>query len=81
MDSRLGKSIIKLPSGVKKFFSIYAIGTKGSIALPSNKKFQNKKAGYYTNFGFKPTVRGVAMNPVDHPHGGRAKAIRYPRTP
>jgi large subunit ribosomal protein L2 len=26
-------------------------------------------------------VRGVAMNPVDHPHGGRTKAIRYQRTP
>ena len=81
MDSRLGKSIIKLPSGVKKFFSVYSIGAKGSIALPLHKNFQNKKAGYYTNFGFKPTVRGVAMNPVDHPHGGRAKSIKYQRTP
>jgi large subunit ribosomal protein L2 len=31
--------------------------------------------------GKKSIVRGVAMNPVDHPHGGRAKSIKYPRTP
>jgi large subunit ribosomal protein L2 len=29
-----------------------------------------KKAGVARNFGIRPTVRGVAMNPVDHPHGG-----------
>jgi len=81
MDSRSGKSIITLPSGVKKFFSMYGVGSKGSVALPSNTNFKNKRAGFYTNFGFKPTVRGVAMNPVDHPHGGRTKAIKYPRTP
>jgi len=32
-------------------------------------------------FGNKSIVRGVAMNPVDHPHGGRTKAIAYQRTP
>ena len=31
--------------------------------------------------GKKPKVRGVAKNPTDHPHGGRTKAIKYPRTP
>ena len=31
--------------------------------------------------GKKPKVRGVAKNPIDHPHGGRTKAIKYPRTP
>jgi len=81
MDLRLHTGIIKLPSGVKKVFSTNAIGSEGSVALPQNKYKKNTKAGFKKVFGFKPTVRGVAMNPVDHPHGGRAKAIRYPRTP
>jgi large subunit ribosomal protein L2 len=53
----------------------------GSLALHDNKNFLNGKAGYWRNFGVKPLVRGVAMNPVDHPHGGRTKSIKYPRTP
>jgi ribosomal protein L2 len=28
-----------------------------------------------------PTVRGVAMNAIDHPHGGKTKSIKYPKTP
>ena len=81
MDLRSQKSIIKLPSGVKKFFSTFSIGSLDSVALPQKKSFINKKAGFYKKFGFKSIVRGVAMNPVDHPHGGRTKAIKYPRTP
>ena len=41
----------------------------------------NGKAGYWRSFGIKSLVRGVAMNPVDHPHGGRTKSIKYPQTP
>ena len=81
MDMRISTSLVKLPSGVKKVFSTYSIGSLGSVALPYNRKLTNTKAGHYYNFGKKPHVRGVAMNPVDHPHGGRTKAIRYPRTP
>lgn len=39
------------------------------------------KAGLLGSYGFRPKVRGVAQNPVDHPHGGRTKSIRLPRTP
>jgi large subunit ribosomal protein L2 len=46
-----------------------------------HKKSANGKAGYWRSFGLKSIVRGVAMNPVDHPHGGRTKAVKYPRTP
>jgi large subunit ribosomal protein L2 len=53
----------------------------GSISLKENKNFLNGKAGYWRSFGLKSLVRGVAMNPVDHPHGGRTKSVRYPRTP
>ena len=81
MDSRISTSLIKLPSGVKKVFSTYSLGSDGPVALPENKKWGNNSAGFYKRFGKKSKVRGVAMNPVDHPHGGRAKAIRYQRTP
>jgi large subunit ribosomal protein L2 len=49
--------------------------------LPENKRYKNTKSGYWRSFGCKPIVRGVAMNPVDHPHGGRTSTIKYPRTP
>lgn len=39
------------------------------------------KAGRNVNRGFKPSVRGVAMNPVDHPHGGRTKTNSPEKTP
>lgn len=41
----------------------------------------NLSAGRARLLGFKPTVRGVAKNPVDHPHGGTTKSIKFPRTP
>lgn len=73
--------VIKLPSGVKKIFSIYTTVLTGPVSLSIKKKIRNTKSGYWRSFGVKPIVRGVARNPVDHPHGGRTKAIRYPRTP
>lgn len=81
MDSRVSTSLVKLPSGVKKVFSTYGLGSEGPVALVDNKKWGNNSAGFYKRLGKKSKVRGVAMNPVDHPHGGRAKAIRYQRTP
>jgi large subunit ribosomal protein L2 len=53
----------------------------GRISISENKNFLNGKAGYWRSFGFKSLVRGVAMNPVDHPHGGRTKSVKYQRTP
>jgi ribosomal protein L2 len=38
MDSRVSTSLIKLPSGVKKVFSTYSLGSEGSVAFPENKK-------------------------------------------
>lgn len=81
MDTRTGSGLIKLPSKVKKVFSIFSIASLGSVALPENKKYKNNSAGYQSRKGKKCLTRGVAKNPVDHPHGGRAKAIRYQRTP
>lgn len=80
-DWKLNTGLVKLPSGVRKVFSSFSLASLGSVALVEKKNLKNNKAGYYSNLGRKPIVRGVAMNPVDHPHGGRTKAIRYPRTP
>lgn len=72
---------IKLPSGLKKIFSYYSFAFLDPLSIPFHKKSQNGKAGFWRTFGRKPIVRGVAMNPVDHPHGGRTKSIKTPLTP
>lgn len=74
-------ALIKLPSGVRKYFSIYAIALSDSATLPNKKKLSNRQSGFFRLIGKKSQVRGVAKNPIDHPHGGRTKAIKYPRTP
>ena len=74
-------ALVKLPSGVRKFFSIYSTLYLGPAALKLKRKAYNTRSGFWRSHGLKPKVRGVARNPVDHPHGGRTKAIRYPRTP
>lgn len=74
-------ALIKLPSGVRKFFSFYSLMTEGRCALKLKRKIRNTRSGLWRSFGLKPHVRGVARNPIDHPHGGRTKSIRYPRTP
>lgn len=82
MDTRTGLALVVLSSGLKKVFSIYSLSSSGSAMLPVFKKIRkNTKFGNYAAFGKKPKVRGVAKNPVDHPHGGKTHAIRYPRTP
>jgi len=81
MDTRTGSALVKLPSGVRKVFSIYSIGSLGRSALRYKKEVNITSAGSKTIRGFKPQTRGVAKNPVDHPHGGRTKSIKYPRTP
>ena len=61
---------ILLSSGAKKLLSLNAFAT---IGIVSNELFYLTnlgKAGRARWLGFKPTVRGVAMNPIDHPHGG-----------
>jgi hypothetical protein len=74
-------ALVKLPSGVRKFFSFYSIALMGPCALKLKRKLKCTKSGIWRSFGLKPKVRGVARNPVDHPHGGRTKSIKYPRTP
>jgi len=80
-DKSTHSVLVQLPSTVKKLFSYYSFASLGNVALSNNLKCDNTKSGYWRSFGVKSKVRGVAMNPIDHPHGGRTKTIKYPRTP
>lgn len=80
-DIQTHTAVLRLPSGVRKTFSLYSIASLGVVSLKDKRLTKNTKSGYWRSFGLKPHVRGVARNPVDHPHGGRAKSIKYPRTP
>ena len=61
---------IRLPSGCLKLFSANSIVSLGSLSNPLHKKIILGKAGRSRWLRKKPSVRGVAMNPIDHPHGG-----------
>lgn len=81
LDLKTDTVLVRLPSGVRKVFSLLSIGSLGKNPISENKYWKSNKSGYYRNYGIKPRVRGVAKNPIDHPHGGRTKSISYPRTP
>lgn len=81
IDKTTYSCLVQLPSKLKKTFSCFSVALIGQNLLAENKKYMNTKSGYWRSFGVKPVVRGVAMNAVDHPHGGRTKSVRYPRTP
>lgn len=74
-------ALLTLPSGVKKIFSMHIIVFRRPTALKKKRRLSNTKSGYWRTLGWKPIVRGIAMNPVDHPHGGRTNTLKYPRTP
>jgi large subunit ribosomal protein L2 len=61
---------VKMPSGFLKIFNKFFHATIGGIFNFNYLLFRHKMAGYNRLKGFRPTVRGVAMNPVDHPFGG-----------
>lgn len=61
---------IKLKSGQYRWFDINTIATLGVVSNPDKRYRPLKKAGQSRWLGRRPTVRGVAMNPIDHPHGG-----------
>ena len=70
-----------LPSKIIKFFKLTNICLIGKNDLAEKKLLKPGKAGYNQNIGFKSIVRGVAMNPVDHPNGGRTKSCKPEKSP
>lgn len=65
--------LLKLPSLSKKYVSTDCLATLGRNSNIYQKFTVQGYAGLNYSSGKKPIVRGVAMNPVDHPHGGRTK--------
>ncbi len=61
---------IKLPSSEVRKVASNCWATIGTVSNPENKLRNIGKAGRSRHMGIRPTVRGSAMNPVDHPHGG-----------
>ena len=75
---------IKLPSGEIRLIHKYCRATVGSVGNENHFNIQLGKAGRARRMGRRPKVRGVAMNPVDHPHGGgegRSSGGRHPVSP
>ena len=61
---------IRLPSGEVRKVSIKARATIGQVGNTDHSNVRIGKAGRKRHMGVRPTVRGVVMNPCDHPHGG-----------
>ena len=79
-----GYAIVRLNSGETRMVPSACMATVGAVSNPDNSNVSLSKAGRSRWMGRKPTVRGVAMNPVDHPHGGgegRTSGGRHPVTP
>jgi large subunit ribosomal protein L2 len=70
MAKENGYAQIRLPSGETRLISLNCRVTIGQVGNLDHENVQIGKAGRKRHMGVRPTVRGSAMNPVDHPHGG-----------
>lgn len=79
-----GYVILKLSSGETRIVRGECMATVGAVSNPDQQNIKIGKAGRSRWMGRKPSVRGVAMNPIDHPHGGgegKTSGGRHPVTP
>ncbi len=79
-----GYALLKLGSGEVRMVRAECMATIGAVSNPDHTNVKIGKAGRSRWLGRRPVVRGVAMNPIDHPHGGgegRTKGGRHPVTP
>jgi len=76
-------ALVKLPSGEVRKFPVDCMATVGQVGNLDHENETVGKAGRTRWRGVRPTVRGVAMNPVDHPHGGGEGRVKgnHPQTP
>jgi len=65
-----GYAVVKLPSGEQRMIKEECYATIGQVSKPELKTRKLGKAGRKRHMGFRPSVRGVAMHPGQHPHGG-----------
>lgn len=79
-----GYAQVRLKSGEMRMIHQECRATVGAVSNPDHMNINLGKAGRKRWLGKRPAVRGVAMNPVDHPHGGgegRTSGGRHPVTP
>ncbi|MEI8394199.1 MAG: 50S ribosomal protein L2 [Rhodospirillaceae bacterium] len=79
-----GYAQLKLSSGELRMVRGECMATVGAVSNPDQANVVLGKAGRNRWLGVRPSVRGVAMNPIDHPHGGgegRTSGGRHPVTP
>ncbi|MEO0620608.1 MAG: 50S ribosomal protein L2 [Pseudomonadota bacterium] len=75
---------LRLGSGELRIVRQECMATVGAVSNPDNSNQNFGKAGRMRHKGIRPSVRGVVMNPIDHPHGGgegRTSGGRHPVTP
>jgi large subunit ribosomal protein L2 len=76
---------LRMPSKEIRLVKKECLSTIGQVSNPEFKNISYGKAGRKRNLGIRPTVRGTAMNPVDHPHGGgegkQSIGLKHPKTP
>ncbi|WP_349357383.1 50S ribosomal protein L2 [Stappia sp.] len=79
-----GYTTIRLQSGEQRRVLGTCMASIGAVSNPDHSNINHGKAGRSRWLGRRPNVRGVAMNPIDHPHGGgegRTSGGRHPVTP
>jgi large subunit ribosomal protein L2 len=79
-----GMVVVRLTSGEQRYVPATAMASVGAVSNPDNSNQYLAKAGRTRWMGKRPLTRGVAKNPVDHPHGGgegRTSGGRHPVTP
>jgi large subunit ribosomal protein L2 len=79
-----GYATIKMPSGEVRMVHLDCWATVGVLGNADHKNLSIGKAGRTRQMGIRPTVRGIAMNPVDHPMGGgegKSKSGKIPQSP
>jgi len=84
MGKEGGRAVLKLPSGEFRRVDVRCLASIGVMGNADHSNRKVGKAGRSRWLGIRPNVRGVAMNPVDHPHGGgegRTSGGRHPVTP
>lgn len=84
MAKENGFATLKMPSGEIRMVPDACMATLGQVGNTEHENLTIGNAGRYRHRGFRPHVRGTAMNAVDHPHGGgrgKSKGNNQPRSP
>jgi large subunit ribosomal protein L2 len=76
-----GFALLRLRSGEVRKVNADCLATSGAVSNPDHQNRVYAKAGRMRWLGFRPHNRGISMNPVDHPMGGRTNGGRHPCSP